>query len=80
MRAQDLGHYGRVDHLAPAGDCEAFETYVKEQDAAKAHACFAPLRAALGNRACPVEVLYGKAALEARLAVAQAAGADVLTL
>ena len=42
----DLGHYGEVDQLAPAGAMAEFTAYVRRQSEEEAEAAFAPLRAA----------------------------------
>lgn len=54
----DLAHYGRMDHLAPAGDMENFVKYVSAQDMEEAQCRFADLLAANGVT-CRLQVLYG---------------------
>ena len=46
----DLGHYGEVDQLAPAGAMAEFTAYVRRQSEEEAEAAFAPLRQAARSR------------------------------
>lgn len=65
----DLGHYGEVDHLAPAGAMSDFVAYVREQSLREAEEAFAPLRAAaesLGLR-MTVRVLHERSSAADRL-------------
>ena len=55
----DLAHYGRVDHLATAGDMENFVNYVISQDMEEAQCRFADQLAAVGVT-CRLQVLYGR--------------------
>lgn len=65
----DLGHYGEVDQLAPAGAMAEFTDYVRRQSADEARAAFAPLQEAARSRGVDVElhVVYGRDAVHALL-------------
>lgn len=57
----DLGHYGEVDQLAPAGAMAEFTAYVRRQSQEEAEAAFAPLQQAARDRGVEVllHVVYG---------------------
>ena len=57
----DLGHYGEVDQLAPAGAMAEFTAYVRRQSEEEAEAAFAPLRQAARSRGVEMRlhVVYG---------------------
>ena len=61
----DLGHYGEVDQLAPAGAMAEFTAYVRRQSAEEAEAAFAPLRQAARSRGMDMRlhVVYGPGAV-----------------
>lgn len=61
----DLGHYGEVDQLAPAGAMAEFMAYVRRQSEEEAEAAFAPLRQAAHGRGVEVRlhVVYGPRAV-----------------
>lgn len=61
----DLGHYGEVDQLAPAGAMAEFTAYVRRQSEEEAEAAFAPLRQAAHGRGVGVRlhVVYGPRAV-----------------
>lgn len=61
----DLGHYGEVDQLAPAGAMAEFTAYVRRQSEEEAEAAFAPLRQAARSRgvAMRLHVVYGPSAV-----------------
>lgn len=61
----DLGHYGEVDQLAPAGAMAEFTAYVRRQSEEEAEAAFAPLRRAARGQGVEVRlhVVYGPAAV-----------------
>ena len=57
VRRSDLGHYGRMDHLAPASAMQEFEDYVAAMNQEEAEQAFAPLfRAAAEEPALPVQL------------------------
>ena len=61
----DLGHYGEVDQLAPAGAMAEFTAYVRRQSEEEAEAAFAPLRQAARSRGVEMRlhVVYGPSAV-----------------
>lgn len=63
IRAMDLTHYGLMDHLAPAGDMDAFVKYVAAQDMEQAQEVFSVLLAA-EDVPCRLQVLYGRRSIE----------------
>lgn len=40
----DLGHYGQVDHLAPAGSMQDFVRHVREMNREEAQEAFTPVQ------------------------------------
>ena len=54
----DLGHYGEVDQLAPAGAMAEFTAYVRRQSEEEAEAAFAPLRQAAHGRGVGVACMW----------------------
>ncbi len=61
----DLGRYGEIDHLAPAGSMAEFTDYVRRQSQEEAENAFAPLYDAARRRNLSVElhIVHGRKAV-----------------
>lgn len=66
----NLSHYGRVDHLAPAGAMAEFVTYVEQQTLTEAEAFFGSLKeqAKAHGVTVDIQVVHGKSAMEKLMA------------